>query len=217
VTAGREERSADELDQELRAALDTIDERRVAEDRPATTREIAELERLVHAVHDADVNEYREQHQIGDHYYFPRGPNPPEFPHEWWERTKVQLGEPPPGADFRARLAQTPTAPVEQPAAEVSPQRKRLGKAYDAAIAATIVRRVANGVPSRALRDAMYREGVGTTPLIDHILDLTRDRRKKDSPYRRLSVTRRRHWERAAGELIEDGTVTLDELTKRLK
>jgi hypothetical protein len=100
-----------------------------------------------------------------------------------------------------------------------SAKRNKAGKSYDAALAIAVIRRVLEApVPSRQLRDLLHAEHAEiSTTLIDHILDQTRDRRVKGEPYRRLSTSRRKQWERAIGQLADNGTATLDELAELLK
>jgi hypothetical protein len=101
----------------------------------------------------------------------------------------------------------------EAVAPPVEHARAKMGKSYPADVAAAVVRRVLGERPSRALRDELYRNQSevpgATTTLIDHVL--------KQMAGKRLSATRRQRWERAANELVDDGTVTLVELEKRLK
>jgi hypothetical protein len=100
-------------------------------------------------------------------------------------------------------------APTEPRAA---PRRQRASRSYDAEIAVAIIRRATqlNERPRRAVRDQWHREiPGGSTTLIDHILKLMGSKP--------LSTARRRQWEQEACRMVCDGSVTLDELTQRLR
>jgi hypothetical protein len=108
--------------------------------------------------------------------------------------------------------------PDDEPEPEPAPvrrKRQRQGKTYPADAVAAVILRVRDEQPSRHLRDEVHRELVAampaaTTTLIDHVLT--------QMGGRRLSKTRRRQWTRTAERIVGvDGSVTLDELTKRLK
>jgi hypothetical protein len=121
-------------------------------------------------------------------------------------------------------LAPWELAEPDEPETEATPsgslvKRKRAGKSYDSELAIEAIRRVAAAPrPSRRLRDLLHDERPDIpTPLIDRVLDQTRDKRSKGQPYKRLSPSRRERWERAVERLVENGTTTLDELTRLLK
>jgi hypothetical protein len=91
-------------------------------------------------------------------------------------------------------------------------RRKRTGKSYDAKVVLAVVQHTIDlrGRPSRAVRDQWRAEIPGaTTTLIDHVFGLMGGRQ--------LSSARRKRWERETRGMADDGSVTLAELTKRLK
>lgn len=111
------------------------------------------------------------------------------------------------------RDGDSPAETRPAPKAGVGQPRSRSGKSYDAGVVAAVVRLAAglNERPRRAVRERWFNDGVvagATTSLIDHILDLM-----GDEP---LSPARRRQWMREAREMLDDGSVTLGELTQRL-
>jgi hypothetical protein len=220
VTDGHDERSPDEILADIPLAVRTLKERCEAEHRRPGEWELAELDQFVRATVAAARARWFKERAGGWVLHF----NPPRLDEEWWNDIKAKLRKLSPEAEFRAQLAavesRTANPPEDEPQ-QPAKRRKSWRKPYPAESVARIVLRVAsNSMLSRDdLRHEMYRvEKLGSTTLIDHILNLTRDNRRKGAPFKRLSRTRRAKWERVAAELVEEGgTVTRDDLTKRLK
>lgn len=137
-----------------------------------------------------------------------RGLRLPEPPDVDWD-TLFDPGPEPPAFEFG------PPKDGPPPSKPVKPRsrRKRSGKSYDAGVVAAIVCLAAglNERPRRAVRERWFNEGAvagATTSLMDHILDLV-----GDEP---LPPARRRQWRREARLMVDEGSVTREELTQRL-
>ncbi len=118
-------------------------------------------------------------------------------------------------AENASRVGQIALPPAETATPPTKRERRRTGKAYPGATVAGIILRVRLEQPSRALRDRLYADEAlrtlpgATTTLIERVL--------KQMGGKKLSVARRKRWDRAATRLIDDGSVTLAELEKRLR
>jgi hypothetical protein len=136
------------------------------------------------------------------------------MPLELAERREIERWRNPALGELRRGLERAPAlGQVERIEVARAPQRKRGGKSYDAKVAAAVIHLAVelNERPRRAIRDRWYHEGAApgaTTVLIDHIMGLMNGER--------LSPDRRQLWMREAGRTLDDGSVTLDELTQRL-
>jgi hypothetical protein len=93
-----------------------------------------------------------------------------------------------------------------------APRRRRGGKRYAGEVVAAVIRAAIDlkEPPSRAVRERWHRETLpdATTTLTGHILNLMGGKP--------LPSARRKRWEREAGRMTRDDSVTLNELTRRL-